>query len=168
MAKVVPARGVRSQAIRDYLAKNPSASPRQVAEDLRKTGVVVSEGLVNNIKYGGKSKAKRKAGGGKRAVKGTSLSQHVRDYLAQHPNSSPKEIVNGLAALGTTVSVGLASLIRYSPQKGSVRRRGSSSGSRAASGSLSAADLIEAKKLVDGLGGIAAARQALELLEQLR
>jgi len=176
MAKQVHARGVRSQAIRDYLAHNPNAASRQVVADLRKARIDVTEGLVNNIKYGGKKRA-----GGARSAKSAapgqppSRSQHIRDYLAQNKTASPKEIVNALKEKGIEVTVGLASLIKYSAKKDGGRRRGATlrrSGSAGAAwhstGALSASDLIEAKKLVDGLGGISAARQALEVLEQLR
>lgn len=167
----VPARGVRSQAIRDYLAHSPDAASKQVVADLRKARIDVSEGLVNNIKYGGGRKKVRAKSTSSDPSQPVSRSQHIRNYLAAHKTASPKEIVNGLKEEGIEVTVGLASLIKYSGKKG---RRGSGRRGRLAglagrsSGALSAHDLIEAKKLVDGLGGIGAARQALALLEQLQ
>jgi hypothetical protein len=59
MAKVE--RGARSQAIRDYLAAKPEAGPKEVISALKAKGVVVTTGLVSNIKYGGK-KSKRRRG----------------------------------------------------------------------------------------------------------
>ena len=56
MAKKLP-RGARSQAVRDYLAKNPEAPVKQVVEALGKEGMSVSEGLVNVLKY---KKARKK------------------------------------------------------------------------------------------------------------
>jgi hypothetical protein len=44
-------RGARSQAVRDYLAANPTASPKEVVEGLREQGVKVKVTLVNSIKY---------------------------------------------------------------------------------------------------------------------
>ena len=56
---------------------------------------------------------------------------------------------------------------------GGKKRRGRPPGrggkpERAANGALTAADLLEAKKLADQLGGIDQAQQALAALEQLR
>ena len=42
----------RSQAIREFLAKNPGARPKAIKAGLAKKGVVVSNSLVNAIKYG--------------------------------------------------------------------------------------------------------------------
>lgn len=44
-------RGARSQAIRDYLAANPKASPNDVVAGLKEKGVTVKAGLVSAIKY---------------------------------------------------------------------------------------------------------------------
>ena len=39
------------QAIRDYLAKKPKATPTEVSDALKGTGVDVSVGLVSKVKY---------------------------------------------------------------------------------------------------------------------
>lgn len=46
-----PARGARSQAVRDYVKKNPKATVKEVVEGLAKEGMKVSVGLVNVLKY---------------------------------------------------------------------------------------------------------------------
>jgi hypothetical protein len=57
-------RGVRTQAVRDYLAENPDASPKSVVEGLQQKGIKVKVTLVNSIKYKKPAKgAKRKASG---------------------------------------------------------------------------------------------------------
>ena len=53
-------RGVRSKAVRDYLAVNPKDSPQKVVAALKEQGVEVSLGLVSVIKY---SKPKSNRGG---------------------------------------------------------------------------------------------------------
>lgn len=53
-------RGARSQAVRDYLAKNPTANVKTVVEELAKEGIKVSGALVGAIKYTKGKKAKRK------------------------------------------------------------------------------------------------------------
>ena len=47
----------KSQAIRDYLAKNKNAKPKEVIEALAKQGIEVSHALVGNVKYGSRKKA---------------------------------------------------------------------------------------------------------------
>lgn len=56
MPKKLP-RGARTLAVREYLKKNPTAKVKDVVAELAKTGMTVSEGLVNVVKY---KKAKRK------------------------------------------------------------------------------------------------------------
>ena len=66
---------------------------------------------------------------------------------------------------GITVSPGLVSNVKYSkPRAGGKTRRGRPPGrgrATGANGALTAADLIEAKRVVEQLGGIEQARQAL-------
>jgi hypothetical protein len=64
----------KSQAIRDYLATNPSATPSVIQEALAKKGVKVGYSLISQVKYksptsNGRRKTKRAAGGrrGRRA-----------------------------------------------------------------------------------------------------
>jgi hypothetical protein len=112
---------------------------------------------------------------------GTSLSQHIRNYLKDNRGATPNQIVDGLAAQGVTVSAGLASNVKYtSSQKGkrkmkAARQKAAGDGAptkktagKRSAAALSAQDLFEAKKLADELGGIAAARKALDALEKLK
>lgn len=60
MAKKRAAREAsKSQAVRDYLGKNPDAGPDQIVEDLKAQGTDVSRSLASVVKY--KSRTKRKA-----------------------------------------------------------------------------------------------------------
>ena len=56
----------KSQAIRDYLAKNPQSSPKTIVEDLKDQGVEVSLGLASAVKYGSGKKTARKKKAGRR------------------------------------------------------------------------------------------------------
>jgi hypothetical protein len=52
-------------------------------------------------------------------------TQAGRDYLAAHPEASPKEIVAGLATTGMKIKLGLANSIKYSKRgKKKAGRRG--------------------------------------------
>ena len=100
-------------------------------------------------------------------------SQAIREFMAKNPDSTPKTIREGLLEQGVDASVGLISAVKYGGKNASnggsrrVRRvirrgRGRSSGA-----GITSDDLIRAKQFAEEIGGIANARQALELLEQL-
>ena len=106
-----------------------------------------------------------------------SRSQAIRDYLQQHPGASVHEIMEGLKKSGIEVGKGLVSNVKYTrratSQGGPGRQGRQGSSSRAgrtgsSGGELTANDLIEAKKVVDQIGSIEAARRALAALEQLQ
>ena len=50
----------RSQAIRDYLAKNPNANPKAIRAALKAKGIAVSESLASAVKYSKKKGAGRR------------------------------------------------------------------------------------------------------------
>ncbi len=97
------------------------------------------------------------------------LSQAIRDYLAKTPKASPSEIKEALAKNGIKVSDSLISAVKY---KKSKRKRGKKRGRPAATpsnGEAVAVDsLVAAKKMVDQLGGIDAAEQAIRVLKRLQ
>lgn len=186
--------GSKSQAIQDYLKANPGANSKTVKDDLAKTGLSVSEGLVNKVKYS--KPAKKKAGGrkattrkaaapkakatrrGRPAAGGVNMSDAIRDYIAANPTASRPEIRNALQAQGVAVSNSLVNAVFMKVKKGGRKsaKRGPgrpktaarASATASAGGNMSAAELINAKQLVDQLGGIGKVRDALALLEQLQ
>jgi hypothetical protein len=99
-------------------------------------------------------------------------SDHVRRYLSKHPSAKPKEIYQGLTSEGVEVSMALINRIKYGPGSGPKRKRG---GRRrrvvtaAANGSnqLSLQHLLAAKKLVEQLGSVESAKQAVDALAKL-
>jgi len=105
----------------------------------------------------------------KQAAKTTSMSQHIKAYLAMSPDAGPKAVIEALAKKGITVKSGLVSNVKYASaqksKKKSVRRR---LPTRNTSSSLSAADLIAAKRFVDSIGSGENAKQAIDMLEELR
>lgn len=88
-------------------------------------------------------------------------SQAVRDYLKKNPKASPKDIVAGLKEQGVTVSLGLVSVIKYT-------KKGPKTGKRGGKGSGTLESLLHAKKFIDHVGGIDAAKEAISMIEQLR
>ena len=97
----------------------------------------------------------------------------VKDYLAEHPDAKPKEIAPAVKeAHGLDISPQMISMIKSKMGKDS-RRRGRKPGT-AASGRargdaarITIDELVTAKKLVDQMGGIARAQQALAALARL-
>lgn len=107
---------------------------------------------------------------------GKSRSQHIREYLADHPDATPNEIVAALEAKGVTASVGLASNVKYTSGAKAKRRRGRGRkkvvrrkpGRRAVGTQLTVQQLVEAKRLAQQMGGIEQARKALDALATLQ
>ena len=76
MAKKSKAGQNKSQLIREYKAANPSASPKEVAEALTKTGLSVSAQFVSTVL----SNAKKKGGkAGKRGQRGNRQTAVLRN-----------------------------------------------------------------------------------------
>src|SRR5262245_36943743 len=93
MAKA--ANGAKSQAIREYLGKNPGANAQTVVDDLKQEGIEVSLGLAKVVKYrkkGKKASARKARKGRTMKTKGISGSESIRRYIAKHRRAKPKEI----------------------------------------------------------------------------
>jgi hypothetical protein len=101
-------RGVKSQAIKEYMAANKEANVQQIFDALKEKGIGVILGLVKAVKYGRKGKkvsvrkVRRAAGKRMLAVSG---SESIRQFIAKHPGSGPKEIRQGLKKQGVKVIV---------------------------------------------------------------
>ena len=61
---------------------------------------------------------------------GANKSEVTRKYIAAHPTASVKEIVDGVKAEGTEISVALASKIKYDPSR-KGRKKASKRGNKA-------------------------------------
>jgi uncharacterized protein YneF (UPF0154 family) len=190
--------GSKKQAVRDYLVKNPGASLKSIQADLKTEGVEVSAGTINKVKYespkskaGGSTSGKSKAG---RPTGGVNVSQSIRDYMTDNPDATRPEIKQAMAdqglkaapALVNNVYVGLRTKLGLpivSAVRGakSTKRRPARKATSAApaarvaapaparqSTGLTVDSLVDAKQLVDQLGGIDSVRQALDLLEKLQ
>jgi arginine repressor len=106
-----------------------------------------------------------------------SKAQSIRDALAAQPKAMPKEIADKLTAEGISVTANEVSQAKYQIKLAKKKRRqkaapkaadAASSAAAAPAGDLvSVAALQKAKKLVQELGGVKEARQALVALAQL-
>ena len=112
----------------------------------------------------------------KKAVRGE-RSQAIRDYLAANPEANISAVVAGLAEKGITVKPGLVSAVKYTKPKTAkgvkARRRmrtvsAGTNGNTVGNGRVSVEGLLQAKKLIDAVGGIEEAKMAIATLERLR
>jgi len=97
---------------------------------------------------------------------GTNLSAEIRKYAEANPKAKPKAVAEALAAAGVKVTPIYVSTILSNMRRksGKGRRRGR----RAAGGGGDVlAKLVLAKKLADRMGGVDAARAALDVLAKI-
>ena len=97
---------------------------------------------------------------------GTNLSAEIRKYAEANPKAKPKAVAEGLAAAGVKVTPIYVSTILSNMRRksGKGKRRGRRA---AAGGGDVLAKLVLAKKLADRLGGVDAARAALDVLAKI-
>jgi hypothetical protein len=174
----------KSDIVRAYLKTNSSASVNQIVEDLRSYGITPA--LAQKIKY--KDGAKRGRRGRKpRGAKPTgsyaagepaspSKADHIR-RVAQSMGKRvrPRDVIAALDVEG--ISVSFAQVGQVLKGMGMRRRRGRKGhGGRTGTGRAAASHaseiisleaLIAAKKLADQLGGVQAAKQAMDALAKL-
>ena len=143
----------KSQAIRDYLKKHPSAQPWEIFDALLKGGIEISEGMT--VKY----------------TPPVSKSQAIRDCLAEHPNAMPNDVAKKLAEQGVTVTAALVSCIkqgmkvRERNEKGNLKRKVSRRTSLTnGHPPMSATKMKQVREWVEANGGIEQARGLLEEL----
>lgn len=171
--------GTKSQAVREYLTANKDASPKQVVEALKEKGVEVSFGLASAVKYGTKKKGSAKKSQRNVSVKANaapalSMSDSIRQFIANNPAAGPKDIQAGLKAEGTKVKLSLISAVKYSKaKKGGKKKRTRTpvvqvAARTVAPTALSFPQLIEVKRLADAIGGADQVRHALDALAQLQ
>src|SRR5579871_2835144 len=180
MAKKPVERGSLSRAIREFLSRHPESSPHAIQAGLKKQGIKVSTSLAASIKYRKTGKASRSKSAQTNgnsfplapphADETGSRSRAIREYLAKKPKASPKEIVAALKKKGIRVSFALVGVVKQNVLDANSGRSAGALGLAGSAGhkGFSAEAIIDAKKLVEELGGIANARKALDLLEQLR
>ena len=166
----------KSQAIRDFMRKNKGASVQQIVDGLKAEGVTAA--LVYNVQSALRTKkgakgATKKAAAATNGSAGTSKADSIRLVAEGMPKPvRPRDVVAALNEQGIAVSPAQVSQVL----KGmglKRRRRGrkpAAMGGRATSstsGSLSLENLLAAKRLVDQLGSVEAAKQAVDALARL-
>jgi hypothetical protein len=93
-----------------------------------------------------------------------SKSQAIREYLSANKKAKAGEVVEALAAKGITVSAAAVYNLKARKSMGKKRSQARASGQAV---TLSITHLLAAKKLVDEVGGIAEAQEAITALGKL-
>ena len=102
---------------------------------------------------------------------GPNKSLEIRNYKAAHDDAGPKEIAEALSKGGVKVTAGFVSTVLSNDRRksGKKRKRKGKGGRRPAAAARhdAVAHLIQAKRIVDQMGGIEPARKALDALAKL-
>lgn len=99
-----------------------------------------------------------------KAVRGEK-TQAVRDYLKAHKRAKAPEVVAALAEKGIKVSLPMVYGLKARKKMGKRRRKAQANGKAI---SISISNLLAAKKLIETVGGISQAREAIEALAKLQ
>ncbi|MCM2374026.1 hypothetical protein [Aporhodopirellula aestuarii] len=116
----------------------------------------------------------------KKKSDGVNKSQAIRDYYAANPKAKPMEVAEAMKAQGINVTAQFVSTVKSNSKKSkttrgrasakkSVAKKPAKRATRAskATSEVSLDSLLNAKKLVEEMGGVEGARNALSVLEQL-
>ena len=97
-------------------------------------------------------------------------SQAIRDFMAANPDAAPKDVEAALGKKGIKVSSGLVCTVRANakdkPKKAAVKKKVAAK-KPPASDEISLGALLGAKKLAQQLGGVEAAKKAIDALARL-
>lgn len=112
--------------------------------------------------------------------KSVNKSQAIRDYYDANPEAKPAEVVAAMKKKGLVMNAQYVSIVKSNAKKKSTRvvsaapakkstgaKRGPHKATLKAAGAISLDSLIKAKQLVEEMGGVEEARNALTALEQL-
>ena len=101
-----------------------------------------------------------------RKAKSGNKSAAIRDYKTANPTASPKEIAEALSKSGMEVSAQFVSTVLSNAKKkgGKVGKRGRKPRALPVD---NLQQLIQVKKFVDQMGGMAAAKSAVDALAQI-
>lgn len=189
MTKTAKPKTSKKQAVVEFLTAHPNATTGEVVAGVKKQGIDISPGSVHTIKWALKKSVwpatnqveeedavQVESAAAAPAGEGVVLSktQAVKNYLAANPEAGPTEISAALKAQGIDVSTNYVSNIKLKMGIKKKRRKQKAAASEAVASSPAVAEdqislsaLLEAKKLIEKLGGVDAAKRAILALAQL-
>jgi hypothetical protein len=98
---------------------------------------------------------------------GASKSQAIRDYVAANPDQGPKAVAEALNAAGVNVTAAFVSTVKSTDKRKTGKKRGRPGRKPGGGDTVSMELLLKAKRLADQLGGIAAAKRAIDAYAKL-
>jgi hypothetical protein len=169
----------KSDIVRAYLRTNPTASVNQIVEDLRADGI--THATAQKIKYKDRARRGRGRKPGGSAVGSYTASEAAEPSKADHirrvaqgmgKRVRPRDVIAALDVEGISVSFAqVGQVLKNMGMRRRPRSRGAAGraggGQAAAPVTISLEALIAAKKLADQLGGVQAAKQAMDALAKL-
>jgi hypothetical protein len=177
MAKTKTKGPNKSKSIRDYMRKNKGATVPQIVDGLKADGVVVTPGLVYQVKAavkkkrGTKKAANKKAAASTNGSSGSTKADLIREVAkGMGKRVRPTDVRATLSAKGIEVSYTQVSQVLTKMGMHKRRRRKAAvagAAPAATSNGLSIDDLVMAKKLVGQVGSIEKVREALTALARL-
>ena len=103
-----------------------------------------------------------------RAKDGINKAQLIRDALKKHGIDAPaKDIQTECEAQGASVAAAQISNIRTKLKGGKPGRKAKKAASNGAAGGVTADELIQARVMADKVGGVARAKELLDILNRL-
>ncbi len=168
----------KKQAVTNFLTAHPDATTSEVVAGVKKQGIDISSESVHTIKWALKKSnwptaseaAKKEAAEAEPESAATeaaaeagklSKTQAVKNYLAANRKAGPTEVSAALKAQGIDVSTNYVSNIKLKMGIKKKRRKQEAAapeaaavGQPAAEDQISLAALLEAKKLIEKLGGV--------------
>ncbi|HVC92697.1 MAG TPA: hypothetical protein VND64_03355 [Pirellulales bacterium] len=169
----------RSQSIRNYMRANKGVTVPQIVDGLRAQGVMVTPGLVYQVKAAGRKKrAAKQAMKSVASTHSTGIGTGTKADLIRDAARGmkkpirPRDVVATLKDQGTDVSRTqvsqvLARMGMKRKRRGSGKAAAGSAARSTNSTSISIDDLVAAKKLVGQVGSIEKVREALSALSRL-
>jgi len=101
----------------------------------------------------------------RKAAAGPNKSAAIRAYKDSHASAGPKEITEALGKDGVKVTPAFVSTVLSNDRR--KGRKGRRKGGRPRGSANAFADLVQAKKLADQMGGVEKARAALNALAKI-
>jgi hypothetical protein len=103
----------------------------------------------------------------RKSAAGPNKSAAIRAYKDSHASAGPKEITEALGKDGVKVTPAFVSTVLSNDRRKGRKGRGKGGRPRGSSSANAFADLVQAKKLADQMGGVEKARAALNALAKI-
>ncbi len=163
----------KTQAVKNYLKTNPDATPKVISEDLKKQGIEITVNYAGNIKSELNKQARSKKPAAKPAAKAAAAkpsapakpvnkTQAVKEYLHEHHNAKPLEVVAALKKEGVHVKASYVASIKSKSKrrKKAVRQVVETTG-------IGIPEIKAAISLLKLTNGVVGAREALAAAQEI-